>query len=74
MVPLRPPEGASIGQLISFRGHKPEPVEAGNRATKAFTKIADDFFVDDNGLATFQGVPFMTPQGPVTAALKGKIS
>jgi methionine--tRNA ligase beta chain len=74
VVPLHPPEGVSIGQLITFQGHKPEPVEAGNRASKAYTKIADDFFVNDQGFATYQGTPFMTPQGPVTSTLKGKIS
>jgi hypothetical protein len=54
--------------------HKPEPMEAGNRASKAFTKVCDDLFVDSNGVATYQGVPFSTSKGPVTSALKGKIS
>jgi len=72
--PIRPPVGAVPGQLISFSGHKSEIAEPGNRATKAFTKVADDLFVDDGGLATYKGVPFMTPSGPCTSSLKGKIS
>jgi hypothetical protein len=38
------------------------------------TKVADELFVNENGVATFQGTPFMTKSGPVTSSLKGKIS
>jgi len=48
--------------------------EPGNRASKAYGKIADDFFVNDDLVATFKGVPFMTPAGPIKSNLKGKIS
>ena len=72
--PLIPPAEAEVGELITFAGCNQEPVEAGNRATKAFSKISDDLFVDDNGIATFQGTPFMTRSGPVISAIKGKIS
>ena len=72
--PLSPPVTAAIGELISFEGNLIKPVEAGNKATKSFSKIADDFFVNDEGVATFRGIPFKTTQGAVTATLKGKIS
>jgi hypothetical protein len=58
----------------AVEGHIPEIAEPGNRASKAYSKIADEFFVNDNGVATFKGTPFMTPQGAVTSSLKGKIS
>jgi aminoacyl tRNA synthase complex-interacting multifunctional protein 1 len=74
VIPLSPPDGAPTGELITFEGHASAPVEPGNRATKAFEKVADDLFVDDNGKATYKGVPFMTTAGPVTSTLKGKIS
>ena len=74
MDPLIPPEACLPGQLITFIGHKPEIAEAGNRATKAYSKIADVFFVNGDGIATYEGIPFMTPEGPITATLKGKIS
>ena len=74
MTPLFPPSGAPIGELISFKGHVIVPVEPGNKATKSFSKIADDFYVDDDGLATFRGISFMTTAGAVTSSLKGKIS
>lgn len=72
--PLSPPEDSGVGELISFANHLITPVEPGNKASKAYTKIADDFFVNDDSIATFQGIPFMTTKGPVTSALKGKIS
>eukprot|EP00596_Hydrurales_sp_CCMP1899_P007726 CAMPEP_0119040408 /NCGR_PEP_ID=MMETSP1177-20130426/10331_1 /TAXON_ID=2985 /ORGANISM="Ochromonas sp, Strain CCMP1899" /LENGTH=193 /DNA_ID=CAMNT_0007005433 /DNA_START=195 /DNA_END=776 /DNA_ORIENTATION=- len=71
---LDPPEGALPGQLIKFAGHKSDPAEAGNRASKAYGKVADEFFVNDDGIATFKGIPFMTPLGAVKSNLKGKIS
>lgn len=63
-----------LGQLMTFEGHKSEPAEAGNRATKAFDKVADDFYVDDALHATYKGIKMMTPLGPCTSTLKGKIS
>jgi methionine--tRNA ligase beta chain len=72
--PLAPPADAVPGELITFAGHKPQPEPPGNRASKAYSKLADDFFVNESGQATYKGTPFMTPQGPCTASLKGKIS
>ena len=72
--PLIPPPGSLPGTLITFAGHKSDPAEAGNRASKAYGKVADDFFVSEDGLATFKGIPFMTPLGAVKSNLKGKIS
>jgi aminoacyl tRNA synthase complex-interacting multifunctional protein 1 len=71
---LCPPEGSPAGQLITFSGHKSDPAEPGNRASKAYGKVADDFFVNDDGVATYKGTPFMTPLGAVKSNLKGKIS
>lgn len=73
--PLVVPAGAKIGELITFVGHKSEPEAPGNRASKAFSKVAEELFVDDGGLATFAGTPFMTAAGPVTSSMKkGSIS
>lgn len=63
-----------MGELVTFAGHPAAPAEAGNRASKAYSKIADEFFVDDNGVATYKGVPFMTTGGAIYSSLKGKIS
>lgn len=72
--PLTPASETTIGELITFEGHPSAPAEPGNKASKAFSKIADDFFVDDNMTATFKGIPFMTSQGIIRSNLKGKIS
>lgn len=74
VVPLTVPSNAKLGDLVTFKGHKSQPLEAGNAASKAFSKIADDFFVDDNMIATFKGIPFMISDGAITSTLKGKIS
>jgi hypothetical protein len=49
-------------------------IHTGNRASKAFDRIAEDLFSTDDKLATYKGTPFMTTKGPVTAAMKGSIS
>lgn len=72
--PIIPPASSAIGELIRFPGHLPAPVEAGNKATKVFTKIAEYFHASDDGVARFKDSPFMTSSGPVTASFKGKIS
>lgn len=74
VVPITPPPQVPVGQLVTFEGHPSAYVEPGNKATKAFSKIAEELYVDEHGVATFKGNPFMTPQGPVTSTLKGKIS
>jgi methionine--tRNA ligase beta chain len=73
--PLAPPRGCAVGDQITFQGHQVAPMAAGNRASKAFSKIAADLFVDAEGRATYQGVPFMTAHGAVTASIvNGSIS
>ena len=73
-MPLYPPESAAVGELITFEGHPASPAEAGNRASKSYSKIADDFFVDSNGLATYKGIAFITTGGAIQSSMKGKIS
>ena len=72
--PLIPSDSTQLGELITFDGFESAPIEPGNRASKAYSKIADDFFVNDDGIATFSGIPFSTTQGPIKCSLKGKIS
>jgi len=72
--PIRPPSGSSIGELITFEGHQNAPIEAGNRASKAFAKVVDDLYVNDNGQATYKNICFMTSSGPCTSTVTGVIS
>jgi len=62
--PLCPPEEAEVGSLITFTGHKAEPMAAGNRASKAFSKVADSFSTNEDGVAMFDDIPFATAAGP----------
>ena len=72
--PLAPPAGVPPGELVTFEGHLAAPIAPGNRAVKAYGKIADDLSVDDEGRAMYQDIPFMTSGGPCTSGLKGSIS
>jgi tRNA-binding EMAP/Myf-like protein len=72
--PIAPPEGCEIGQLMTFEGHLSAPIDPGNRASKAFDKVADDLYVNVRGEATYKGIPMMSPKGPCTSTLVGKIS
>ena len=45
--PLCPPAGVPLGELVTFEGHLSSPVEAGNRAGKAWKKVSKTLEVDD---------------------------
>lgn len=72
--PLSPPPDAKVGELITFAGHASDPAEPGNRATKAYSKVAAGFATNADGIATFESVPFMTKAGPCTSTIVGPIS
>lgn len=74
--PLAAPEDTPLGELITFEGHKSAPIDAGNRATKAFDRIAAELRTDENGTAFYQDSPFSTSAGPCISPSKvvGSIS
>ncbi|CAK8567767.1 unnamed protein product [Lathyrus sativus] len=67
--PLLPPEGAKIGERVSFAGIDGKPEDVLNPKKKQLEKITPHLFTDDNGVATFKGIPFMTSGGPCTASI-----
>ncbi|XP_004502825.1 tRNA-aminoacylation cofactor arc1 isoform X2 [Cicer arietinum] len=67
--PLLPPEGAKIGEHVSFAGIDGKPEEVLNPKKKQLEKITPHLFTDDNGVATFKGIPFMTSGGPCTSSI-----
>ncbi|CAH9139678.1 unnamed protein product [Cuscuta epithymum] len=67
--PLIAPEGAKVGEFVSFSGHDGKPEDVLNPKKKQFDKIAVNLFTDENGVATFKGIPFMTSAGPCTSTL-----
>ena len=67
--PLLPPEGAKIGEHISFSGIDGKPEDVLNPKKKQLEKITPHLFTDDKGVATYKGIPFMTSGGPCTSSI-----
>ncbi|XP_048231387.1 aminoacyl tRNA synthase complex-interacting multifunctional protein 1 isoform X3 [Ricinus communis] len=67
--PLLPPEGAKIGERVSFSGFDGKPEDVLNPKKKQLEKITPNLFTDDKGVATFKGIPFMTSGGPCTSSI-----
>ncbi|KAK7317032.1 hypothetical protein RJT34_00926 [Clitoria ternatea] len=67
--PLLPPEGAKIGERVSFSGIDGKPEDVLNPKKKQLEKITPHLFTDDKGVATFKGIPFMTSAGPCTSSI-----
>ncbi|KAF8397108.1 hypothetical protein HHK36_016015 [Tetracentron sinense] len=67
--PLLPPEGAKLGERVSFAGHEGKPEDVLNPKKKQLEKITPHLYTDDNGVATFKGIPFMTSGGPCTSSV-----
>ncbi|KAL6980845.1 hypothetical protein U1Q18_022482 [Sarracenia purpurea var. burkii] len=67
--PIIPPEGAKVGECVSFSGHEGKPEHILNPKKKQLEKITPHLFTDDKGVATFKGIPFMTSAGPCTSSI-----
>lgn len=67
--PLLPPEGAKIGERVSFAGIDGKPEDVLNPKKKQLEKITPHLFTDDKGVATFKGIPFMTSGGPCSSSI-----
>ncbi|GAV67796.1 tRNA_bind domain-containing protein [Cephalotus follicularis] len=67
--PLLPPEGAKPGERVSFSGIDGKPEDVLNPKKKQLEKITPLLFTDDKGVATFDGIPFMTSGGPCTSTI-----
>ena len=71
---VTPPEGAKLGERVTFAGHDGKPAEP-NRMDKKkiFDEVAKGLAVGEGGVAVWRGtggeaVPFMTSAGPCTVA------
>ncbi|XP_058207388.1 methionine--tRNA ligase, cytoplasmic isoform X2 [Rhododendron vialii] len=67
--PITPPEGAKVGECVSFSGHEGKPEEVLNPKKKQLEKITPHLFTDDKGVATFKGIPFTTSCGSCTSSI-----
>ncbi|CAH1438825.1 unnamed protein product [Lactuca virosa] len=67
--PLVVPQGAKIGECVTFSGHEGKPEDVLNPKKKQLDKITPNLFTDEKGVATFKGAPFMTSAGPCTSSI-----
>lgn len=67
--PLRPPEGAKVGERVSFAGHDGKPEDVLNPKKKQLEKITPHLYTDESGVATYKGIPFMTSAGPCSSSI-----
>ena len=65
-----PPEGASNGERVTFAGYEGEPVEVLVPKKKMFEACAPKLRTNADGVACYDGVPFMTSAGPCASSLK----
>ncbi len=73
--PLIVPDDTPNGELITFQGHASAPIEPSNKSSKIYSKICDNFKVNENGEATYDGAVFETSAGPIRSSyIKGNIS
>ena len=65
-----PPAGAPNGERVRFAGFEGEPVEVLVPKKKMFEACAPKLRTNDEGVACYDGVPFMTSAGACASALK----
>ncbi|XP_073144559.1 tRNA-aminoacylation cofactor ARC1 isoform X2 [Henckelia pumila] len=67
--PLIAPDEAKIGECVTFSGHDGRPEDVLNPKKKQLDKITPHLFTNDQGVATFKNIPFMTSAGPCTSSI-----
>ena len=65
-----PPAGAPNGERVRFAGFEGEPVEVLVPKKKMFEACAPKLRTNDEGVACYDGVPFMTSAGACASTLK----
>ena len=67
---VTPPAGAPNGERVRFAGFEGEPVEVLVPKKKMFEACAPKLRTNDEGVACYDGVPFMTSAGACASSLK----
>lgn len=71
---VTPPEGAKIGERITFEGLTGEPLSPAQvEKKKVLTVLGDDMKTDDNGVAKWKEHEFGTSAGPCTAPVNNGV-
>eukprot|EP00310_Coccolithus_braarudii_P025847 CAMPEP_0183332306 /NCGR_PEP_ID=MMETSP0164_2-20130417/1524_1 /TAXON_ID=221442 /ORGANISM="Coccolithus pelagicus ssp braarudi, Strain PLY182g" /LENGTH=385 /DNA_ID=CAMNT_0025501009 /DNA_START=22 /DNA_END=1179 /DNA_ORIENTATION=+ len=66
---LSPPDGVPVGERVLFEGHPGEPLAPNVIAKKkVFEAVAPLLATNQDRVAVYDGVPFMTTGGPCTVA------
>jgi len=71
---VEPPDGAAVGERVTFTGHEGEPESVINPKKKPTTweKVMPSLNTSAECVAQFEALPFMTTAGPCTvASIKG---
>ncbi|CEG64971.1 hypothetical protein RMATCC62417_01856 [Rhizopus microsporus] len=73
---LSPPSLAPIGERIQLEGVSlGEPVDVLKPKQKIFEQVAEHLKTDENGVATYKGIPLVTSEGPICCEIKhGEVS
>lgn len=65
---LQPPEGAQPGDIITFEGYERKPPQELNAKKNPWDNVCPKLSINDQGVALFENLIWMTPKGPITAA------
>jgi len=61
---VEPPEGSAVGERVTFEGYDAEPATENQVIKKKMLDvICPDLKTDDDGVATYKGIPFNTSAG-----------
>jgi len=71
--PMAPPEGAAVGELITFEGHESNPDKV-LKKSKVWTECAEHLLTNSDGIGCYKGLPMMTSAGPCFVTNKSVLS
>eukprot|EP00903_Cladosiphon_okamuranus_P013138 g12252.t1 len=67
--PLSPPEGAKVGELVTFEGVLSAPAPPSGAASRAWSATMEGMKTGDGGVAGWDGRPMQTSAGPCTSTV-----
>eukprot|EP00752_Nemacystus_decipiens_P008790 g7844.t1 len=67
--PLSPPEGAKVGELVTFDGVLSAPAPPSSAASRAWSATMEGMKTGDAGVAGWDGRPMQTSAGPCTSTV-----
>lgn len=71
--PLAPPEGAKVGEVITFEGYPSTPDKV-LKKSKIWNECAVDLKTNNEGVACWNGLPFQTSAGPCSIKSKDLVN